>query len=77
MDFSKIKNNINNFKYNDYTQIIADIRLVFENCKAYNEPGSDIFKTANRLSNMFENRAKKAGLLDAKLLTSPNSFSKH
>jgi bromodomain adjacent to zinc finger domain protein 1A len=73
MDFSKIKNNINNFKYNDYTQIVEDIRLVFQNCKSYNEPGSDIYKTAQRMANLFENKAKKAGLLDAKLLTSPRA----
>jgi hypothetical protein len=66
MDFSTIKNNINNFKYDDYTKIIGDIRLVFHNCRTYNEPGSDIYKTGERLSNYFETHSKKAGLLDYK-----------
>lgn len=64
MDFSTVKNNINNFKYTDYTHIIGDIRLIFENCKNYNEPGSDIYETGERLSNFFEQQAKSAGLLD-------------
>jgi hypothetical protein len=66
MDFATIKNNINNFKYDDYTNIIDDIRLTFENCWKYNEPGSDIYKTGKRLSTYFENHAKQAGLLDYK-----------
>jgi hypothetical protein len=73
MDFSKIKNNVHNFQYTDYTKIIEDVRLVFANCKAYNEPRSDIYKKATRMSELFESRARKAGLLDSKLLTSPHS----
>jgi protein polybromo-1 len=73
MDFLTIKNNINNYKYNDYTKIIEDIRLVFENCRTYNEPGSDIYRTGDRLSNYFEKHAKQVGLLDTKHLASPTS----
>jgi bromodomain adjacent to zinc finger domain protein 1A len=64
MDFSTIKNKLNNFKYSDYTNVIEDIRLVFSNCHTYNEPGSDIYKTGMRLSRQFEANAKQAGLLD-------------
>ena len=74
MDFSTIKNNINNFRYTDYTNIIEDIRLVFANCKEYNEPNSDIYRTGERISHMFEEQAKKTGLLDTKRLASPNSY---
>ena len=81
MDFSTIKNNINHFKYADYTSIIADTRLVFTNCCAYNEPGSNIYETGVRMSQFFESRAKKAGLLDTKQLASPytsnNGASNH
>lgn len=72
IDFMKIKNNMHNFKYSDYTKIIEDIRLVFANCKAYNEPRSDIYKKATRMSDLFETRARKAGLIDSKLLASPH-----
>lgn len=71
MDFSTIKNKINNFKYDDYTHIIQDIRLVFENCRTYNEPESDIYETGERMSNLFETQANLAGLLDTKQLASP------
>lgn len=64
MDFSIIKNNINNYKYTDYTQIIGDIRLTFENCWNYNEPGSEICEAGKKLSKYFEQQAKAAGLLD-------------
>ncbi len=68
MDFSTIKNNINNFKYDDYTSIIEDTRLVFDNCREYNEPDSEIYEVCERLSSYFEKEAKKAGLLDTKQL---------
>jgi hypothetical protein len=75
MDFSTIKNNINNFKYSDYTKIIDDIRLVFENCRDYNEPDSDIYNTGERLSVYFEKHAKEAGLLDTKHLALPSHLN--
>ena len=71
MDFSTIKNNINNFKYEDYTSIIEDIRLVFQNCRDYNEPGSEIYGLNERIAAYFEKEAKKAGLLDTKQLAQP------
>lgn len=77
MDFSTIKNQINHFKYDDYTHIVDDIRLVFENCWKYNEPGSDIYKTGQRMSNYFESHAKQAGLLDSKRLALPNNHHHH
>jgi bromodomain adjacent to zinc finger domain protein 1A len=73
MDFSTIKNNINHFKYADYTHIVEDVRLVFENCREYNEPGSDIYETGERLHTYFESHAKQAGLLDTKRLALPYS----
>lgn len=77
MDFSTIKNNLNNFKYTDYTNTIDDIRLVFENCRIYNEPGSDIYITGQRMSSFFEKQAKQAGILDTKRLASPNTNKFH
>ena len=71
MDFSTIKNKLNNFKYNDYTNTIDDIRLVFQNCRRYNEPGSVIYATGVRLGRHFEANAKQAGLLDTKRLALP------
>lgn len=62
MDFASIKNNINHFKYTDYSKILDDIRLIFNNCREYNNPSSDIYKTGQRLSNFFENRVKMLNL---------------
>ena len=63
MDFASIKNKINHFKYQDYSSILDDIRLTFANCRAYNEPSSDIYKIGQRLSNYFENQVKQLNLL--------------
>jgi len=73
MDFSTIKNNLNNFKYNDYTSTIDDIRLVFQNCRDYNEPDSEIYDSCKRLTTYFEREAKKAGLLDTKQSAAPKN----
>ncbi|CAF0741721.1 unnamed protein product [Brachionus calyciflorus] len=73
IDFSTIRKKIKSFEYSDYTKIIEDIRQVFENCRAYNEPGSDIYETGERVSNYFELEAEKAGLLDTKELASLNT----
>jgi hypothetical protein len=63
MDFGTIKNKINDFKYQDYSNILDDIRLTFSNCAVYNEPSSDIYKVGQRLSNYFENRVKQLNLV--------------
>lgn len=59
MDFSTIRKKLQNLEYQDHEAIIEDIRLVFENCRVYNEPGSDIYKTGERVSNYFEKTLKK------------------
>ena len=62
MDFATIKNKINHFKYSDYSNILDDIRLTFANCRAYNEPSSDIYKVGQRISNYFEKQVKLLNL---------------
>jgi hypothetical protein len=63
MDLASIKNNINHFKYTDYTSILDDIRLIFSNCRTYNGPSSDIYKIGQRLNNFFEHRVKQLSLI--------------
>jgi bromodomain adjacent to zinc finger domain protein 1A len=63
MDLASIKNNINHFKYTDYTSILDDIRLIFSNCREYNEPSSEIYKAGQRLNNFFEKQVKQLNLL--------------
>ena len=62
MDFGTIKNKINDFKYQDYSNILDDVRLIFSNCHAYNEPSSDVYKVGQRLSIYFENKVKQLNL---------------
>lgn len=63
MDFQSIKNKINHLKYQDYSNILDDIRLTFANCRTYNEPSSEIYKIGQRLSNFFEKQIKKLNLI--------------
>lgn len=57
MDLGTIKRNLKSDKYIKHTDdssefwfdeesFLVDVRLVFENCMAYNEPGSDLYKVA-------------------------------
>ena len=39
-------------------QVVADIRLVFNNCFAYNHDDTDQFKSATKLSVYFEKKVK-------------------
>lgn len=66
MDFSKIRDNMNESKYSDYSKVIDDIKLIFQNCFEYNMDKSEIYKTGERLKKYFEKEAKKIGLLDTK-----------
>lgn len=42
MDFGTIKNNLNNNTYENITQFIEDMQLVFNNCELYNGIDSEI-----------------------------------
>ena len=53
MDLQTIKS-----KFADYLSVIDivnDIRLVWDNCRLFNEPGSELFNLADDFSKEFEN----------------------
>ena len=64
IDFATIKDNCNKLAYADYTMLVADIRLVFANCRQYNETDSDVYETGEKMSALFEQRLKQSGLVD-------------
>lgn len=45
---------IDNNEYTEVAQFLADFRLVIQNCKTYNSPGSVFYKTASNLSKFGE-----------------------
>ena len=59
MDLGTIKTNIEEGKYAHEDEFIADMRLVFSNCRLYNKPTDDIIKMANAVESAFEKELKK------------------
>ena len=41
---------------------IADMMLIFNNCRDFNQKGSEIVKRANRLTNLFRQKMTNYGL---------------
>ena len=67
MDFGTIAQRMQQGMYLHPDAFLADVRLVFDNARAYNEPGSDVHVMANTLQDKFED--KYASTVLPKLLT--------
>ena len=60
MDLGTVKQTIERQGYNSINSCVADIRLIWRNCKRYNGEGSDFYNLADRLSKQFEELVAKA-----------------
>ncbi|XP_022332598.2 bromodomain adjacent to zinc finger domain protein 1A-like [Crassostrea virginica] len=58
MDFSTIRNKMNNFEYVEVSELISDIRQIFSNCFEYNKKSTTEYKAGLTLSKIFEKRIK-------------------
>ena len=58
MDFGTIKGNISQYK--NPTEFEADVRLVFDNARKYNAPGTDVREMARALEAKFEEKWTKS-----------------
>ena len=47
MDLGTVKKNLLNGEYKLFQEFMSDINLIWNNCRTYNVPGSDIVKMAN------------------------------
>jgi len=61
MDFSTIKEQLEDGIYDAPEEFATDIRLVFKNAFTYNQAGSDICVMAENLQNLFEKKFAKLG----------------
>jgi len=61
MDFSTIKEQLEDGIYDTPEEFASDVRLVFKNAFAYNQAGSDICIMAENLQNLFEKKFAKLG----------------
>lgn len=59
MDLGTIKRRLERNHYSTAHQVAEDIRLVWENCMAYNADGSDFWLLAKSYSRRFEDRYRK------------------
>lgn len=59
MDLSTVKNNIDKGIYQSVQECAEDIRLIWSNCKKYNQDGSDFYLLADAFSKKFEEKFAK------------------
>uniref|UniRef100_A0A1I8PEL3 Protein polybromo-1 n=1 Tax=Stomoxys calcitrans TaxID=35570 RepID=A0A1I8PEL3_STOCA len=59
IDMNTIEHNIRAEKYRDVEDVVADYRLMFANCRQYNEEGSNIYEDANVLEKALNEKLKE------------------
>ena len=55
MDLGTITKNVEKARYTHFEDLLADVQLVWTNCKTYNQSGSEIYRMAENM----ERRSKK------------------
>lgn len=63
IDLLQIQGNIKAEKYTTEDQFIADLKLMFSNCRNFNEENSVIYKDANNLEKVLNDKLKELGPL--------------
>ncbi|GAB9469215.1 hypothetical protein Gpo141_00006499 [Globisporangium polare] len=58
MDLGTIRNKLAKNEYKKAAEFARDVRLVWDNCKLYNQDGSELYDIADGLSKRFEDRVK-------------------
>jgi protein polybromo-1 len=65
IDMTMIQRNIENDRYGTIDDIVGDYRLLFNNCRKYNEENSMIYDDANMLEKLLNDRLKElSGVID-------------
>ncbi|XP_062532294.1 protein polybromo-1 isoform X2 [Bombyx mori] len=59
IDMLTIEANIKNDRYNSLEEMIADFRLMFSNCRHFNEEGSMVYEDANLLERVMNEKIKE------------------
>ncbi|XP_076317275.1 protein polybromo isoform X4 [Tachypleus tridentatus] len=61
VDMKTIESNIKNDRYNSEEALVADFKLMFNNCRHYNEEGSQIFRDAETLEKVLLDKVHEVG----------------
>lgn len=64
MDLQTIDQKLNNGEYEKMCEFVGDVMRIFENCRYFNQPGSQIMKSAENLESFF---SQKLALLREKV----------
>lgn len=64
IDLNTIKTNIDNDRYTSIQQAVSDYRLMFSNCRQYNEEHSMIYEDANILEKALDEKLKDPIFID-------------
>lgn len=75
IDMLTIEANIKNDKYNSEDEILSDFKLMFNNCRQYNEEGSVIYEDANKLEDFFSEKLGEIQEYTKKIKKMPESGS--
>ena len=59
MDFDTLKRRLNKGKYSFYEDFLADMMLIWDNCKLYNMRKSEIYKLSERMEKMTKKEIEK------------------
>lgn len=63
IDMMTIESNIREDRYNTVDDMVGDYRLMFENCRTFNEEGSEIVEDANLLERMLDDKLREISAL--------------
>ncbi|OMJ84518.1 hypothetical protein SteCoe_14324 [Stentor coeruleus] len=53
MDFSTVQGKLHENEYSNFHDLVADVRLIFDNCRLYNAEGCTLYKHAEMLDSLF------------------------
>lgn len=70
IDLNTIKTNVDNDRYASIAHCVSDYRLMFSNCRQYNEEKSMIYEDANILENALDEKLKEPIFLDKRFTAS-------
>lgn len=71
IDMNTIENNIKSERYNTLDDIVGDYRLMFSNCRKYNEESSMIYEDANILEKALNEKLKEFSGINIKNKLTP------
>ncbi len=74
IDMNTIEGNIRNDHYNTLDDIVGDFRLMFSNCRKYNEEGSMIYEDSSVLERAMNDKLKELSSIERK--TTPKRYEK-